>query len=223
MNFPAIAKNTYDRLRAIEEFAFITDLLISELKQIKSAISRARFVHNRIDELTREVFAHPIVKDLSACKRGCDGCCHTEVSVTDDESELLALRVKNGLKINLNRLQLQNQTAKDAKNFYSIPYESRACVFLGDKGLCTVYSDRPAVCRTNAVLGSSDQCSTKNGDSQRQRLVRTDRADMAIMGAFLVSPKSGSLGEMLWDKLNPPKKTILNPIINFKKNNENGF
>lgn len=223
MNFPAIAKKTYDRLRSIEEFAFITDLIISELKEIKFAISRARFFHERVDELTREVFAHPIVKDLSACKRGCSGCCHTEVSVTADESELLALRVKNGLKINHERLRIQNQASKEGKDFYAIPYESRACVFLGDKGLCGVYADRPAVCRTNAVLGSSDQCSTKDGATQLQRLVRTDRADMAIMGGFLVSPKSGRLGEMLWDKLNPPKKSNLNPIMDFKKNNDQGL
>ena len=61
MNFPAIAKKTYDRLRSIEEFAFITDLIISELKEIKFAISRARFFHERVDELTRDVFLHPIV------------------------------------------------------------------------------------------------------------------------------------------------------------------
>lgn len=222
MNFPAIAKKTYDRLRAQEEFAFLTDFIIAQLKEIKYAIGRARFVHKQVDEYTKDVFSHPIVKDLSACKRGCSGCCHTEVSVTDDETELLAMRVKEGVNIDYNRLQIQNQAIKAGRNFYSLPYESRACVFLSDKGVCAVYNDRPAVCRTNAVLGSSDQCSTKEGAPQRQRLVRTDRADMVIMGAFLVSPKSGILGEMLWEKLNAGKKKVLNPIIDYKNFKENG-
>jgi Fe-S-cluster containining protein len=216
MNFPAIAKNTYDRLKSNEEFAFITDLIIFELKDIKNAITRARLFHNKVDKYAEEVFAHPLVKEFSPCKRGCSGCCHTEVSVTNDESELLASRVKNGLKINLERLHLQKQTAKAGKNFYTLPYESRACVFLGEKGTCEVYTDRPAVCRTNAVLGSSEQCSTENGAKTLMRLVKTDAADMAIMGAFLVSPKSGSLGEMLWDKLDAIKKVTLNPMTNYK-------
>ncbi len=216
MNFPAIAKNTYDRLKANENFAYITDLIIYELREIKSAVGRARFFHNRVDVYSREVFAHPIVKELSPCKRGCTGCCHTEVSVTDDESELLALRVKNGLKIDTARLQIQKNWARDGRSFLSLPYETRACVFLGDKGNCEVYSDRPAVCRTNAVLGSSEQCSTKDGNEQGLRLVKTEIADMAIMGAFLISPKSGSLGEMLWDKLNAKKKKVLGPLLHYR-------
>jgi Fe-S-cluster containining protein len=215
MNFPAIAKKTYDLLRTEEGFAFITDSIIFQLKEIKHAITRARFFHNKVDEYAKDVFAHPIVKELSACKRGCSGCCHTEVSVTDDESELLALRVQNGIKINHDRLNLQNKTAKDSKKFLSLSYEERACVFLDKSGMCSVYSDRPAVCRTNAVIGTSEQCSTKDGVSLPQRLVKTEAADMAIMGGFLISPKSGSLGEMLWDKLNKTKLSI-SPVINYK-------
>jgi Fe-S-cluster containining protein len=220
MNFPAIAKNTYDRLKEIKEFSLITDSIITELKNLKDAVVRARFFHDKVDEYSREVFAHPIVKSLSGCKQGCAGCCHTEVSVTNDESELLAMRVKNGLKINHDLLQVQNLAVKKGKAFLSLPYEVRACVFLNDKGACEVYSDRPAVCRTNAVLGNSDQCSTTDGVMQRQRLVKTEHADMAIMGAFLASPKSGILAEMLWNKINTSKKSSLNPIINYKNNHE---
>jgi Fe-S-cluster containining protein len=124
--------------------------------------------------------------------------------------------VKNGVKIDLTRLQIQKKAAKEGKVYTSIPYEARACVFLSDSGGCEIYSDRPAVCRTNAVLGTSEQCSTKDGKSQTLRLVKTESADMAIMGAFLVSPKSGTLAEMLWDKLDVAKKVVFNPIMKIR-------
>jgi Fe-S-cluster containining protein len=198
-------------------------MLIIELKEIKFAISRARFFHSKVDEYTKDVFAHPIVKEMSACKKGCSGCCHTEVSVTDDESELLALRVKNGAMIEMERLKIQVQSAREGKNFYSLSYDNRACVFLNDKGICDIYTDRPAVCRTNGVLGSSDQCSTQDGAPKSQRLIRTDHADMAIMGAFLISPKSGRLGEMLWEKLNPKDRKVIHPLLEITKSNDHGL
>jgi Fe-S-cluster containining protein len=215
MNFPAIAKQTYDRLRSHEAFSFITDQLIAELKEIKNAIMRARHFHKRVDELTTDIFSHPIVQNLKGCKKGCSGCCHTEVSVTDDEAELLSHRIKSGIKIDYVRLHTQKQAIKNGQNFYSIPYQMRACIFLSEEGHCKVYNDRPAVCRTNAVLGKSEQCSTVDGKVQVQTLIKTEEADMAIIGAFLVSNKSGVLGDMVWDKLDNEKTTI-SPLINIK-------
>jgi Fe-S-cluster containining protein len=215
MNFPAIAKQTYERLRSHEAFSFITDQLIAELKEIKNAIMRARHFHNRVDELTVDIFSHPIVQNLKGCKKGCSGCCHTEVSVTDDEAELLSNRIKNGINIDYVRLHTQKLAIKNGQNFYSIPFQMRACIFLNEDGHCKVYSDRPAVCRTNAVLGTSEQCSTVNGKVKPQTLIKTKEADMAIMGAFLVSNKSGVLADMVWDKLDKDNTTI-NPLINIK-------
>lgn len=220
MNFPAMAKSTFDRLKENKEFIFITDLIISELKSIKNAVLRAKFVHKRVDDYTTDIFAHPIVKELKGCKKGCSGCCHTEVSVTEDESELLAYRVRTDTKIDYFRLHLQKQAIRDGKDFLTIPYEMRACVFLNEEGLCRVYNDRPSVCRTNAVLGTSEQCSTVGGAMLPQRLIKTEVADMAIMGSFLASRKNGSLSNMLWDKLNEPKpiaiKANMHPVIDYK-------
>ena len=225
MNFPAIAKNTFDRFKENPKFILITDLVIFELKAIKNAMMRARHIHKKIDEYNKEVMSHPLVEQLKGCKKGCSGCCHTEVSVTDDEGELLAQMVKNGIKIDTFRHQVQHQTMKEGKDFYTIPYDLRACVFLNEEGLCKVYNERPAVCRTNAVLGDSEQCSTKDGKIRTQNLVKTEKADMVIMGAYLTSPKSGSLTQVLWDKLNAPKpiaiKKNMHPVVDYKAYQDN--
>ncbi len=222
MNVPAIAKQTFDLLRGQIAFSSITDSIIHHLKKISSPLERARFVHHVVDDYNREVFAHPLVKELSPCKKGCTGCCHTQVSITEDEAQLLASRVQEGVKIDYALLQKQMNAGNCSDEFYKLSYESRKCVFLGTEGLCQVYEDRPSVCRTNAVLGAASQCSTENGISNNQslRLIKTAKADMAIVGSFFASKKSGTLGFMLGQILskttskNGPikKKSISNDV-----------
>jgi Fe-S-cluster containining protein len=198
MNVPAIAKNTFELLRNQPEFLKITETVITHLNKIKSSLERARFVHNVVDEYNQKIFSHPIVKELMPCKAGCTGCCHTQVSVTEDEAELLAHNISNGVEINYKLLEHQSLAGNDTAAFFAIPYGERRCVFLDDQGACKVYKDRPSVCRTNAVLGSASQCdtSTNSGDGAL-RLVKTQEADMAIVGAFALAKESGTLPMML--------------------------
>ena len=216
MNFPAIARKTYDALRSQQAFANITHFIMDHLKKIHSPLEKARFVHNVVDDYNREVFAHPLVKELVPCKKGCAGCCHTQVSVTDDEAALLVSNIEDGLKIDFNKLEKQMKAANDETDFYSLSYEDRMCVFLGSDNQCQVYQDRPSVCRTNAVLGSAVQCSTVNGleANQSLRLVKTEKADMAIIGSFLSAKESGSLSFMVGKLL---KKNKLFPSKEPKK------
>jgi hypothetical protein len=46
---------------------------------------------------------------------------------------------------------------------------------------------------------------------------------MAIMGAFLISPKSGRLGEMLWEKLKPKDRKLIHPLLEIKNSNDHGM
>lgn len=197
MNVPAIAKNTFESLRNQPEFLKITQTMISHLQKIKSALERARFVHNVVDEYNKEIFAHPILKEMVPCKAGCSGCCHTQVSVTDDEAELLAHNISNGINIDYARLEKQAQAGNDSEAYFKIPYNERKCVFLDEKGACRVYKDRPAVCRTNAVVGDANQCDTSQGVQGPIRLVKTQKSDMTIVGAFYVAKESGTLPYML--------------------------
>lgn len=222
MNFPAIAKQTYDSLRGQTAFSKISDFIILHLKKIASPHERARFVHHVVDDYNTEIFAHPLVKQLSPCKAGCTGCCHTQVSITEDEAELLASKIQDGIKIDRALLQKQMNAGNNSDEFYKLSYESRKCVFLGENSLCQVYEDRPSVCRTNAVLGEASQCSTQNGYDSKQalRLIKTSQADMAIVGSFLASKNNGTLAYMIGQilernsskKVQPKKKSIHNDI-----------
>lgn len=198
MNVPAIAKSTFELLKNQPEFLKITETMILHLNKIKNTLERARFLHNVIDEYNTKVFSHPILKELMPCKSGCSGCCHTQVSVTEDEAELLAHNILNGIEIDYKSLEEQAKVGNDASAFYAIPYNHRRCVFLDDQGACKVYKDRPSVCRTNAVVGDAAQCDTSvNVEGGALRLVKTQESDMAIVAAFAVARSSGTLPLML--------------------------
>lgn len=196
MNVPAIAKKSFDELQKKPEFLSIVKKMLKRLKRISSSLERARFIHKTIDEYNEEVFSHPLVKELSPCRRGCTACCHTQVSVTADEAELLIMRVNNGLIIDKERLKSLMHAGDDARKYFAIPYKERACIFLDSAGACRVYEDRPAVCRTNAVLGPASQCDTTSSVLPT-RLIRTPKSDMVIYASYMFSKKSGSLPHMV--------------------------
>jgi uncharacterized protein len=199
MLFPAIAKQTYEKLRGLPAFSDITQFVIEHLKKISFPKERARFVHNVVDEYNREIFSHPIVQQFLPCKSGCSGCCHTQVGITSDEAELLAERVNDGIKIDYKLLEIQLNAGNNPAGFYQLEYQDRRCIFLGPDDSCKVYEDRPAVCRTNAVLGDASQCIPHEGagGSSTIRLVKTEQSDMAIMGSFLMSNESGNISQMV--------------------------
>lgn len=197
MNVPAIAKSTFELLRNQSEFLSITESVMNHLNKIRSSLERARFVHNMVDEYNKEVFAHPLLKELVPCKTGCSACCHTQVSVTEEEADLLLHNINNGIEINYNRLSLQTEQGNESSEYYKLSYQDRKCVFLDESGACKVYNDRPAVCRTNAVVGEASQCSTDNKIQDSLRLVKTSKADMVIVGAYASTAISGTLPVML--------------------------
>ncbi len=216
MNIPVIAKNTFDSLRNRPEFLNITQFIIKHLEKIAGPSERARFVHNVIDQYNEEVFSHPLVIEYMPCKAGCSACCHTQVSVTSDEARLLMERIENGVIIDQRRLDLQNAAGNDAELFFKLSYEDRKCVFLSSKGECSVYSDRPSVCRTNAVLGAPEQCDTRL-EQKSLRLVKTSKSDMAIVGAFAQSVENGSLPVMIKKLMDfRPKKSIWDRVQKLK-------
>lgn len=196
MNVPAVAKKSFEALMDQPEFSAIVNFVVKHLSEISSRLSRAHFIHKLVDEYNEEIFSHPLVKELSPCRKGCSACCYTQVSVTEDEAELLAKRVLEGVEIDFNRLNIQMQAQDDSIAFFKIDHHLRKCIFLDEEGGCKVYADRPSVCRTNMVLGDASQCDT-SVKVKPTRLVRTPKSDMVIYASYLNSSESGSLPHML--------------------------
>lgn len=204
MNVPAIAKKSFEELKAIPEFRAIYDFVSSNLALISDKLTRAKVVHAIVDEFNKETFAHPLVAQLCPCKVSCTDCCYTQVSVTNEEADLLVHQIKKGIVIDKKRLQIQMEAKNDSAAFFKIKFDDRKCIFLSEDGSCSVYEDRPSVCRTNAVLGEALQCSTRES-LKPTRLVKTPKSDIAIYAFFEKAESAGTLPYMIGTRLN--KKT----------------
>lgn len=195
MRVPAVAKKSFDLLKDNPEYLAIVRDTLSRMKKLANSLKRAKYVHKEVDEFVAEVFSDPLVQKLSPCRQGCSACCHTQVSITADEAELLARKINNGVSIDMNLLEKQASVPAD-EYFSKLSFAERKCVFLDENGACKVYADRPSVCRTNAVLGTNEQCDTSNGQKDL-RLVLTRKADMVVYASFYYSEGSGTLPELL--------------------------
>ncbi|MCM2351857.1 MAG: hypothetical protein NDI69_17720 [Bacteriovoracaceae bacterium] len=89
-------KKNYEEHKAIPKYKSIFDFVLQNLQRIADKFVRAKVIHEIVDEFNKEVFAHLLVQQLSPCKLGCTACCHTQISVTADEAQLLAKRVYEG-------------------------------------------------------------------------------------------------------------------------------
>lgn len=98
--------------------------------------------------------------------------------------------------MDLSRLKIQMTAMNNGEDFFRITYDDRRCIFLDSEGSCTVYEDRPSVCRTNAVLSEASLCDTSNG-IKPIRLIKTSKSDMAIYAFYLASEDSGTLPFMV--------------------------
>lgn len=89
MKFPAIAKKNYEALNKDPQYANIVQIVFEQLLAVPDSARRAEVVHELVDHFNRSVFENDLVKGMSPCKQGCSHCCHNEVSVTEDEIDLI--------------------------------------------------------------------------------------------------------------------------------------
>ena len=112
----------------------------------------------------------------------------------------LADLVKKGKKIDFDKLKKQANQGNKYIDWYKLDYKDRSCVFLDDKGSCTIYEDRPLVCRTNMVVSDPENCDSTDGETKPVRLIHTDKPNMIIMGAYMIAEKSGTLANLLHEQ-----------------------
>lgn len=200
MPMPAVVARTFEMFKEDASFRKLLKQMGRKLTKISDPKKRAQFTHKKIEEELEKQFKDPIVSELVQCKKGCSACCHTQVSVTIEEAEILAEKVKDGLPIDWTKLFIQSGAGTSASSFYSIPHEMRGCIFLGDEGECRVYNDRPSVCRTNHVLSDPSQCEIKDiqgKEAPSVQLLNTYAADTWVYTLFKNSPKTGTLPQLV--------------------------
>lgn len=119
---------------------------------------RGREIQRLIDEQV-DASAHV----PTSCKNGCGACCHLEVEITEDDAEILADSIMDGVDIDFARLhELSQREHHDTKWQRGMVTENR-CLFLDETNSCKNYENRPAVCRRHSVTSPVAECETVGG------------------------------------------------------------
>lgn len=145
----------YDRLLA--DLRGIYQKYCTVLAGYPAGPARARAVYRLITPPIQQSAIEP------TCAKGCGACCHLEVEVTQDEGELLARLVLDGLSIDPARLAVQAARPRRSADWGFPIREDNRCVFLGDDDACRIYEARPSICRKHAVASQPSACMEPGG------------------------------------------------------------
>jgi len=99
----------------------------------------------------------PAYEQIS-CKAGCSACCHQQIDITESEAILLASLIENGVKIDFKKLEEQAAFNGDEDDWWRLPKEKNACIFLDENKNCKVYENRPLACRKYFVVSPPEVC-----------------------------------------------------------------
>ncbi|MBK7860331.1 MAG: YkgJ family cysteine cluster protein [Archangiaceae bacterium] len=145
----------------VEHIESLSAGFVRELEAVPAGVERARRVHQLMEGAMKD-----LGPDQPSCRAGCSACCHLEVEITREEGMVLAARVKKGHPIDRERLAQQAARERQGPEWQRKEQPSNRCVFLGQNGACTVYTDRPASCRKLLVISHPVECATADGKVQ---------------------------------------------------------
>ncbi len=191
----------YEESVNAETFAqFIEDIevLLNEsrkfLAEANPGASRAHVLHALIEREVQKAESIP-----TSCKKGCSACCHLEVEITPDEASLLADIIERGHPVDLERLEHQSQKKRqDASWLLGVTAMNR-CVFLGDQGACSIYEDRPSICRKHSVVSPAEHCMAAN---QAPVVRNVPLAEIVLSSAIdIAEGRVGSISSMVIKEL----------------------
>lgn len=159
------------------------------LSGVPAGAARARTTHQLLD-LEIAALDHSQI----TCKRNCAACCETfPKQITQDEAQLLAQKIQEGLNIDRQELQKQAEHLKGSH---------QRCIFLSTQNDCRIYTDRPAICRKHRVYSAPEKCR-----NEAETVTPTiDLIPEIITSAAMSLPDNpvGSLPAMVWEQLQRP-------------------
>jgi len=169
----------------------------NRLAEFAAGVERATALHRLMD---RELEA--AAGCVTSCAKGCSGCCHYEVEITQDEAALLSEAVQRGVPIDHKRLSVQAARPRQSPEWRKYFSADNRCVFLSGDGACQVYDERPSICRKHLVSTPASSC-TKEGETVSP--VRVLLAEILLSASLsLVGARIGSLSKMLVEVLPGP-------------------
>lgn len=157
--------------------------LIEEKSKNSNGVEIMEWVYKLIDGLTENPDFHKLI----SCAQGCSFCCHDQIPLTQFESDYFKHKMKG--KVQPDRVLLHNQNKES--DFYKLSFADKQCSLLKD-GMCSVYEDRPIVCRLHNSTGDPKLCKIdENGDSGNHGQLYAVELEALHMALGLVSESQG--------------------------------
>jgi Fe-S-cluster containining protein len=180
-----------------------------QLLAAQSGAGRAELLHHMMEHELKASASMEV-----SCKKGCGGCCHYEVEITQDESELLAEIVTNGFAVDMKRLETQATYERQSPEWAKFWSAENRCVFLSAEGSCGIYEDRPSICRKHSVVTPATSCTTLG---ELVTPVQVPLAEILLSAALSIpGSKHASLSKMLLsalDKTSEPASKSPAPFL----------
>lgn len=153
-----------------------TWMVDDQIGQILSRIVRenasAKSKRRKVIAIANRVTA--ALEPYVACKPGCSDCCHMNTMIY--EHEAIRLAEVTGRKMVRLPYRPLNQVALDGAEFNGKP-----CTFLVENK-CSVYEDRPLVCRTHHSLrDDASQCNMNSANHLRPPMYDPDILEVPYM------------------------------------------
>lgn len=181
LDFVAIVRSAFEKYTA-------------KLLEFEPGADRGRALHDMMERELKVAEFIPV-----SCCRGCSGCCHYEVEITENEAAVLRDAVLNGLAIDHQRLALQAARERQSAEWKGFRGPNNRCVFLSEEGACRVYEDRPAICRKHLVTTPASACTTEGAHVAPIKILLAEillSAELSIEGT-----QFASLPKLLWRSL----------------------
>lgn len=180
-------KNADKIVQRMEHFAEA----LYEMSHEKDGIEIMQWVIEQVDK----VITQPEFERFTSCKRGCNFCCHDNIILSEFEADYLKHILRGKFRPNKRRLKIQ----KKAKDFMKLPWAMRGCSLLNKNGECTIYENRPLVCKLHNSTGDPIQCKVdltgKSGEHGQLYSLDAEALQMALL--MVSGNKFKSLHEIL--------------------------
>jgi Fe-S-cluster containining protein len=144
-----------------------------------------------IEPLDRKVIRLRRIADMAArviapftpCTKGCSACCHNTAIIS--ELDAMQIAKTTGAPLATPARVFDAAAGDEARLAYAANYAGTACTFLKD-GDCSIYADRPVVCRVHHSL--EDSAAGCNGGRQPEAVDLTEMyvAELRMMGRMMI-------------------------------------
>lgn len=165
-----------------------------------SSLEMNDFVHKYHEDLDSASKIHfkNSPEDLKqlACKKGCSACCHQYIPAVLPEVLELASKYPEKLQnIETSKLYEMSKFHLQEQGRFS-SFAIQACPFLDSKGSCTVYSDRPGMCRSYYAKQTNLYCDPFHPEFEKTQSLVPEEASYCMSAALSLYGEF-SLAELL--------------------------